>query len=227
MYFLAAIYTMKLSVPTNWQPELLDKINKTRIIEIYGKLDEDPIGGGRPSFTLPAVNKRRAEYFVSRVHSYGLKFNYLLNAVCLGNIEWSASGQSRIRRFLDWLSAIEVDTVTVAVPYLLQLIKKSYPHFQTKVSVCAQVSGPIQARYWEELGADEIALASWLVNRNFDTLKNIRLAVKCRLQVLANSRCLNGCPFSFYHYASDSHSSRAVHKRHSMDYCKFTCFSLI
>ena len=222
---------MKLSVPTNWQPDLLDNLNKSRVKEIYGKLDSDPIGGCRPTIMLPYIDKRRVKDYILNVHQYGLKFNYLLNATCLGNVEWSVSGQKRIRKFLDWLSIIGVDAVTITIPYMLQIIKKHYPYFKTKVSVSAQVSDSLQAKYWEDLGADEIVLAPWLANRNFRILREIRQAVRCRLEILANSYCLFGCPFAQHHYASDSHASRnALRTKNeisSMNYWKFTCYYLM
>jgi collagenase-like PrtC family protease len=218
---------MNLCAPTNWQPGLLDKMDKSRVLEIYGKLSSDPVGGGRPSFMLPHIDKSKVKDYILNVHEYGLKFNYLLNATCLGNIEWSVRGQKSLRSFLDWLSAIGVDTVTVSIPYLMELAKKHYPHFKTKVSVCAQVSDPFQARYWESLGADEIALSPWRLNRDFETLKVIRQAVKCGLQIYANTRCLRGCPFVQYHYSSHSHSSRTGDKESTINYCKFSCNYLL
>lgn len=38
---------MLFSVATNWQEELLDRLDKSKIIEIYAKLNSDCIGGGR------------------------------------------------------------------------------------------------------------------------------------------------------------------------------------
>ena len=218
---------MNLSVPTNWQPDLLDGINKSKVVEIYGKLDKDPIGGGRPSSILPHIDKRQVKDYILKVHQYGLKFNYLLNAVCLGNIEWTAAGQKQIRGFLDWLSAIGVDTVTVSLPYLLELVKKQYPHFETKVSVCAQVADPLQAKYWQDLGADTITLSPWALNRDFKSLREIRRTVKCKLQLYANTRCLSGCPFVQYHYSSHSHSSRTNDKSFFINYFRFSCDYLI
>jgi collagenase-like PrtC family protease len=219
---------MKLCVPTNWQPDLLEGLDKSSIIEIYGKLGRDPVGGGRPAFVLPSISSSGAKRYIQEVHRQGLKFNYLLNATCLGNSEWSIRGQKRIRRFLDWLSDIGVDAITVSIPYLLELAKRCYPHFETKVSVCAQVSNATQAKYWEELGADEIALSPWSVNRNFGALKKIRQAVKCRLQLYANTRCLIGCPFVGYHYSSLSHSSNSsgINGDFFTDYCMYSCVYL-
>lgn len=216
---------MNLSIPTNWQPGLLGGINKAKVIEIYGKLDKDPVGGGRPSYILPYLDKSRVREHVSEVHKHGLKFNYLLNATCLGNSEWSANWQKRTRSLLDWLGSIGVDAVTVGIPYLLELVKKCYPALQAKVSVCAQVSNSFQAKYWEDLGADEISLAPWSLNRDFEFLSRIRGAVKCRLQIYANTRCLSGCPFVQHHYSSISHSSASNGARNEffIDYCRYSC----
>ncbi|MHB8158424.1 MAG: U32 family peptidase, partial [Desulfocucumaceae bacterium] len=205
----------------------MDSLDKSAVIEIYGKLQRDPIGGGRPSCLFPRTDKIQAKNHVSQVHKLGLKFNYLLNATCLGNREWSAGGQRRIRDFLGWLSDIGVDTVTVSIPYLLQMIKKCYPGFRVKVSVCAQVSNAFQAKYWEGLGADEIALSPWALNRDFAGLQRVRLAVKCRLQLYVNNRCLTGCPFVQYHYSSHSHSSRTGDKEFFINYPRFSCDYLV
>ena len=219
---------MRLCVPTNWQTDLLGSLNKSKVVEIYGKLDSDPVGGGRPAFIMPHITMSGAKRYIRTVHRYGLKFNYLLNATCLGNSEWSIVGQKRIRRFLDWLAVAGADTVTVSIPYLLELVRKCYPHFKTKVSVCAQVSNAAQAKYWEDLGADEIALSPWSVNRDFNALRKIRQAVKCGLQLYANTRCLIGCPFADYHYSSLSHSSNSngINGEFFIDYCMYSCVYL-
>jgi len=220
---------MKLSVPTNWQPQLIDRLSKVSVGELYGKLDKDIVGGGRPALILSSVTKQRVKEHVALIHRNGLKFNYLLNALCMGNREWTARGQRDIRVFLDWLAEIGVDTITVAMPYVLQLIKKSYPLFRVKVSVCAGVDSAIQAKYWEELGADEISLSPWSVNRNFRLLKQIRNAVNCDLQLYANTRCLTGCPFMVYHYLGANHASNSLGGKGGflINYCEFMCNYLI
>ncbi|MDD5282184.1 MAG: U32 family peptidase [Candidatus Omnitrophica bacterium] len=220
---------MKLSVPTNWSPELINKLDKTNITEIYGKLDRDAVGGARPEFLLPFVSRRQVSDHIRLIHENGLKFNYLLNALCMGNHEWTAGGQKRIRKLLDWLAGAGVDNITVAVPYLLQLIKRSYPFFKVKVSVCAGIDNPVQARHWEDMGADVITLSPWSLNRDFILLKQIRRAVKCNLELYANNRCLIKCPFANYHYLANNHASNSQDKRSGffIDYCRFMCNFLI
>ena len=118
---------MYLSIPTNWQDDLLERINLSTTQEIYGKLERDIIGGGRSSLLLAPISKSCLAGAVSSYHKRGFKFNYLLNASCSNNIEWTSGGQRKIRKFLDWLARIGVDSVTVSIPYLLEMIKKCYP----------------------------------------------------------------------------------------------------
>jgi len=118
---------MKLLVETNWQDQLIPKIIRKNVNELYGKLATDFTVGARFSFCLPHVSESRIDkHIIKEAHKYGLKFNYLLNAVCLDNIEYSAKGHRRLHILLDWLREIGVDSVTVTIPYLAELIKRQY-----------------------------------------------------------------------------------------------------
>lgn len=219
---------MKLSVPTNWQKDLLARLNKENIAEIYGKLKEDIFGGGRSSVYLPYVSKKEVKEFVSSAHNLGLKFNYLLNSLCLSNMEWTPKGQRQIRGFLDWLAQIGVDSVTVSLPYLLQMIKKCYPALEVNVSINTDINSLTKAQTWEDLGADQLTL-SLNLNRDFETLKQIRKNVKCRLQLIANLLCLHNYPFCTYHYISTSHNSQTsskINKDLYFTYYQLQCRSL-
>ena len=96
---------MKLSVPTNWQPDLIKKIKKPNVDIVYGKLNSDFVGGGRPACICPEVKMQEAKRHVQEIHENGLKFSYLLNASCLGNHEWTIKGQRRLHKLLSWLTA--------------------------------------------------------------------------------------------------------------------------
>jgi len=216
---------MKFSIPTNWQEDLLEKIDLRKTEELFGKLEYDCVGGAHASCLLPPVRKSTVVRQIAKVHAHGLKFNYLLNAPCLSNIEWTRAGQKNIRVLLDWVSEAGADSVTVAVPYLIQLIKKCYPHFQTNVSIGGAVDTPLRAQYWEDLGADLITLSCVDVNRNFGILKKIRARVRCKLQLIANLPCLPSCHMQRYHGGIASHASREhdVSGNFHIDYCSLTC----
>lgn len=216
---------MKFSIPTNWQKDLIPQVRKEGVVELYGKLTSDFIGGVRPSFILPYVGKRAAFNYIKKTHQNNLRFNYLLNALCLDNKEFTISGQRKIHNLLDWLGNCKVDYLTVAIPYLLQLIKRQYPQFKMVVSVVAGVASPERAKYWEDLGADRITLFSPDLNRNFKLLKMIRKRVKCELQLIANLGTLYNCPFHIYHSLIISHASQSEHVSagFNIDYCILNC----
>lgn len=49
---------MKISLATNFDDNLIDKIKMYPVYEIYGKLKKDFIGGGRPDNELEDVDKK-------------------------------------------------------------------------------------------------------------------------------------------------------------------------
>jgi collagenase-like PrtC family protease len=217
---------MRFSVPTNWQEDLIPKIRKDSVEELYGKLHTDFVGGGRSSYLLPHISKKTAASHIQEAHKNGLKFNYLLNAMCLNNLEWTASGQRKLRFLLDWLAEIGVNCVTVSIPYLLELVKKRYPQLKVCVSTQPEVDGVRRAVYWQDLGADKITLSTIDVNRDFRLLKQIRKSVKCKLQLIANLWCLQGCYLHPYHCVLLDHSSQKCHpssKWFKIDYCYLSC----
>lgn len=214
---------MKLSVATNFDNSLLDQISSYPVEDIYGKLTRDFIGGGRASYSTGGINKKILEPHVKHAHKLGIRFNYLLNSVCLGNREWTRRGIKRIRGILDWLSKIKVDSVTVSIPYLAEIIKKHYPHFYLKIGIFANIDSSSRARFWEDLGADMLTLESFSINRNFQILKEIRGAVKCGLQLIANFACIPNCPMQIYHMVGLSHGSNSSDNAPFIDYCILKC----
>lgn len=213
---------MQLSLAANYDTELLMQVKPFGVTEVYGKLPADIVGGGRPTYmATPLQGEKLAEY-VRACHSNGIEFNYLLNAACLGNAEWTGSFQRRLTGLLDWLTKIEVDTVTVVLPYILQLIKKRYPHFKTKVGIYAQVDTVKRAQYWESLGADSINLESFSINRDFEKLARIRDAVSCDLQLIANHFYQPNCPFQIQHQNGFAHAS-GTKRQFLIDYPLLQC----
>lgn len=216
---------MRLSVATNFEPDLVEGIKGYPVYELFGKLPADPLGGGRASYMLSPLSRRELAAHVRDAHRHGIRFNYLLNAACLDNREWTRKGQREIRRLLDWLAELEVDAVTVSLPYLLDLVKRSYPQLEVTVGVFAGVDEARKAKMWEALGADCITLESLAVNRRFPLLASLRRSVKCDLMLLVNTNCLGSCPFARAHMVALSHASQAGHPSRGflLDYCFLRC----
>ena len=193
-------------------------------IQIYGVLPTSMLGSGGSGPDIPQMTPGQAEEYIKLAHSAGLTFNYLLNAPCMNNMEWHEDTHRELLQHLDWLSNAGVDSVTVAIPYLLELIKCHFPHLKVEVSTIAHVNSVARAKLFEGLGADSIMLDA-NINRDFKLLKAIRNAVKCELGILTNSQCLYQCPFEDYHYNTLGHASQSHNPLNGfyMDYSVFHC----
>jgi collagenase-like PrtC family protease len=163
--------------------------------------------------------------YVSALDQHDIRFNYLLNASCMGNREWGRRWQKKLMAFLDTLGTIGIRDLTVSTPFLLEQVKRRRPEFRIKVGIYAQVDTPRRARFWEDLGADAINLESFSINRSFSLLRAIRDAVQCDLQLIANHCCLPNCAMQPYHQNGFAHSSDGSN-RLFVDYCFLRCSRL-
>lgn len=216
---------MKFFVPTNWDDKLIEALDKDFVSGVYGKLASDCLGGGRPSCVSPHISRRKIAVYINKIHKKGIPFNYLANSLCLDNNEWTIRGQRNFRKLFDWLTKVNVDSVTVANAYLLEWIKKNYTSLKVNVSTIAGVNSIARAKYWEEIGADKITLSISGVSRNLRLISKIREAVKCDLQLIANLDCLYNCPFEVYHNTLASHGSQTGHRSKGffINYCYLYC----
>jgi collagenase-like PrtC family protease len=217
---------MKLSVACTFEEHLVERLAAIGCVyEVYGKLRSDCIGGGRSSYTLRSVSRRRLEATVREAHRVGIGFNYLLNAATLGGEEQTRVGQRKIRALLDYIDGIGVDSVTVAAPWLLRLVKKRHPRLKIRAGAFAVIDSPRKARAWEELGADTLCVSAIACNRDFARLAAIRQAVSCDLQLIANANCLPACAFELTHMNLLSQSSRDADRLGGfcLDYCILHC----
>ncbi|MGZ8441445.1 MAG: U32 family peptidase [Candidatus Deferrimicrobiaceae bacterium] len=216
---------MRLSVATNFDPALIETMREYPVVELFGKLREDAIGGGRAPYQLAHVSRRRHADHVRHARRAGIGFNYLLNASCLGNREMTRAGQREIEELAGWLCEIGVSSVTVSSPYLLALVKTRYPALKVRVSVFGGVDRVRKAQMWEEMGADCIVLDSILVNRELAALERIRKAVRCDLELLVNNNCLSGCALSPMHMNALSHAGQEWHGNRGflIDWCFLKC----
>jgi len=216
---------VRLSVATNFDPALVEAMREFPVVELFGKLREDAVGGGRAPYQLARVSRRRLAAHVQHARRSGIAFNYLLNASCLGNREMTRAGQKEIGELAGWLCDIGVASVTVSSPYLLTLIKTRYPGLKVRVSVFGGVDRVRKAQMWEEMGADCIVLDSILVNRELAALERIRKSVRCDLELLVNNNCLSGCALSPMHMNALSHAGQAWHGNRGffIDWCFLRC----
>src|ERR1039458_7429515 len=148
-------HAMKLTVPANYDLEVVPALARYPVTEVYGKLPGDLVGGGRPSYMGTPLGARALGRYVAVLQQHGIAFNYLFNSSCQGNREWTRPWQKRFMRLLDWLGDIGVRNLTVSTPFLLEVIKARRPQFTVKVGIYAQVDTPRRAKFWEDLGAED------------------------------------------------------------------------
>lgn len=213
------------SVPTNLQKDLLEGMNTEFVEEFYGVLDRDVVGGGRATALTPKATKKEFARHVREIHKSGIKFNYLLNSTCMGNYEWSGKFQKQIDRCLDWVSSLGIERVTVAIPYLLELIKKRYPHLEVTVSTMAEADSFRRVKFWQNMGADCITLSVHGPTRNFRLLRLLKKELKIKLKLVANTQCVPQCPAPYYHSNLSAHASQTFHPTGGfiIDYASLSC----
>jgi collagenase-like PrtC family protease len=182
------------------------------------------IGSGGSGPDSVRMAEHQVEEYIERAHSAGLKFDYLLNAPSMGNMEWDENTHQELLTHLDWISSIGVDSVTVTIPYLVELIKRQFPQLEIRVSTIGHVNSVARAKLFESLGADSITV-DINVNRNFTVLKAIRNAVNCEVTVLVNNLCLFQCPYEYYHHDGLGHASQSYNPLggYYVDYCVLRC----
>ena len=217
---------MHLSVAHTFERGIIPRLAAIdHVEEIFGKISDDPIGGGRSSFTMRRTGKSDLVAAVAEAHRHNLRYSYLLNTAGLSGLEQTRTGQRAIRRHLEFLDDAKVDGITVSLPYLCTLTKKLYPHWKIKIGAFAMIDSPMKARQWEDLGADELCLSSISCARNFPLLRSLRDAVSIKLQLIANASCLLSCVHepTHMHLLSQSSGKGARHGGFVLDYCFLNC----
>jgi len=119
---------MKLRVGANWDIAFLDAVKGTSVDALFGKLPFDIVGGARPGFVLPQVDRDDVQQYIQACHARGLEFSYLLNAPCLGNLQYSKKGYGQLIELLEWIDQSGSDSVTVGMPYLIDLVRERFPN---------------------------------------------------------------------------------------------------
>ncbi|HIV01787.1 MAG TPA: U32 family peptidase [Candidatus Caccopulliclostridium gallistercoris] len=205
---------MKISLATNFDDALIDKIKAYNIYEVYGKLNVDIIGGGRPSNYLNELHIKNFEKHVKKVRDTGINFNYLLNSACLENLNQNINWVKNVVKFLEYLKSVGVNALTVTNPYLLELIKKYFKNdFIIRVSSFACVDNYEKAKFWQEFGADIICVDFCKLNRNFKMLEYMVKNLHCKLELLCTNSCLKDCAMIHTHVNDIAHASNSMSKR--------------
>jgi collagenase-like PrtC family protease len=221
----------RLKIPHPGHFQALQELVAVKEAERLAEVDEvfmggspDVMGSGRGVLHAPLLGEIREQ--TKYAHQHGLTMNITMNATCTGGQHLSFEGYKMFSWYFEELNKAGVDAVTVAEPYLVELLR-DYP-MKTVVSCLSYVESPQRARFFEELGADMITVDT-NINRHFDILEGIVKAVSCEIRVIVNEGCLYRCPFRYSHYNLASHLSSLNQPRSPLfapDYYYDKCISL-
>jgi len=217
----------KLCISSQWNNDFLYECAYHGVYEAYGSLRTGAIGSARPAACLPETTIEHAKQHVELAHELGITFNYIINAPCMGNLEFDATGRRAIREYLEMVDGLGVDMVTVAIPYLIEVIRNDFPHLQVKASEIANINSAQRAQYFvNDLGVDTLTLEI-VINRDFRILRSIRRSIppEIELEVVVNPACLYQCPYHDYHNTIVGHTGQESHhlRGYYMDYCMMRC----
>ncbi|MBN2524998.1 MAG: U32 family peptidase [Deltaproteobacteria bacterium] len=216
---------LRLTVAHNNQTDLLPALSKLDAVEsVYGKMGGDLVGGGRSSYMLADLTFKQLKELIDQAHSYNKKFIYLLNSPCLSNKETTRKFNNELFAFIGTLVDMGVDGFVIAMPYILDLVKKHFPKVTVSVSTFAIINSITKAKIWEDKGADRIIIQQDQ-NRDFKLLDKIRRAVSCELELFANNLCMDQCPYPPFHAAFNAHSSatKELTRGFALDFCAYNC----
>ncbi|WP_445474926.1 U32 family peptidase [Methanococcoides methylutens] len=216
---------MKLYVPHIGHFEGLEELlaGSDNIYAVYMAGSPEYVGTGRTNLSAPKLEEiaQQTEY----AHSKGVKMEIVLNSSCMGGQHLTPTGYRAIDWYFDKLNSIGIDSITVADPYLVEMLAKDYD-MDVVVSVLSFVDTPQKAEFYEQLGANTIVVDP-AVNRHFDKLEAIRDTTSCKLKLLVNEACLYQCPFRYAHFNFFSHANGPGPKPNVLDdYYYYKCLSL-
>lgn len=202
-------------LPSDFKQETIDKYSEinslyehSKIYEIYGQMAPDTVFGScRVSKHLPKVDRLTLEAYVKYSKDKGIEFNYVVNPSCMENDELTAEGSKRVKFFFRMLREIGVDSLTLALPSLMEIAGYAAPELKVKASTICQINSPLKVKYYDELGIKRLVLDED-IHRKFDVLRNIRKVYNGDLEIIVNSFCTIDCPFKMFDYNSFSHSHK-------------------
>ena len=197
----------RFSVPADFKCETLEKYNilnkqyeHSCVSETYGSITVGSIcGSGRSASELPVINLKDLETYLDYSSRKGINFNYTMNAPFMLNEEFSKDGLLKIKHFLRNLYNIGVNSLTVAMPSLIEIIKSQGYDFHIKLSAIANARTPNMAKAYKEMGIEGIVVPEFM-QRDFKTLKRIRDVFGEGIEIILNTICHKDCIYRQFHY---------------------------
>lgn len=207
----------QFTIPTTFSPDFIDQLSALnqefsdsggRITEIYGSFQEGAFNSARPSKYLPAVNREQFQRHVALALDKGITFNYLFNAPSYANLEYTHEGRTELAELLRFLVDARVASVTVAIPYLVEIIRSTFPQLEVVTSTIGYVGAMAGINQFHEAGSARVVL-DVEVNRDFQFLRMASAESPVPLEIIVNPVCISQCHFKYNHYCVASMGSQS------------------
>lgn len=195
------------SVPADFRQSTIDRYvqlneaySDSRLLETYGSITVNNLmKSGRSIEGLPRVDFYELKQYVDYSRERGIGFNYTLNASFMNNDEFTREGISEILEFLMRLYEAGIRSLTVAMPSLIDIIRRSSYPFQIKASTICQITNANKAMEFKRMGVERIVVDE-SINRNFVKLKQISNTFDGPVEIIVNSICFIDCVYRIFHY---------------------------
>ena len=207
----------RFTVPADFKIETIEKyiqFNETAkgacVFETYGQMTNGGItASGRINASLPQIGLNELEKYVAFSKKHNIEFNYTINPSCMGNLEHSIEGQSKILELVNQLWNMGVTTFTVAIPGVMELIRYSKPQSRIVASTICEVNSLSKAHFYKQLGVGRIVVDTD-INRNLPLIQAMTNSCGNILEIIVNNLCIYNCAYKMFHYNHDSHCTGSM-----------------
>lgn len=179
----------------NYVEEMNGITDAVKIHEVYGSTTENAFLTARSVYRLPRYERKLFEGYIQNIRDIGLQFNYTMNASYIGPLAEIYDKQVLIKDYIKYLLEIGVNTITVSLPIIAELIREVDDRIGIEVSTIAHIDSVAQIQMWyEKYGVTKIC-NNVTKNREIGFLRNAAMFCERKnivLTLIANEFCSNG-----------------------------------
>ena len=207
-----------LSVGFNGDIELLKEIlsdSQNKIETIYTGGFWRGVSSGRFQFSDDVETLKN---IIKIAHSYNVKVAITMNSPCNVKPKEDKEWWNNLKEYMIELENVGVDSVIVAHPFIMEIVKK-YTNLELIASIICDITSVRSALYYERMGADVIVPSS-SINYDLKLLKDIKENLKkARIKLLVNEPCLGNCPWRKFHYNAVCHADKKGYDKDYIEKC--------
>jgi len=185
--------------------KLNEKYRGKKITEVYGQITTGKVtASGRMTISLPQITMKHLSHYIKACKKYGIEFNYTLNSSCMGNNEIVGEYREQIILFILELHDIGVSSFTIAMPSLIDIVKKYLPDMIIKASAICEINSLQRAQHYKRLQINRIVLDPD-ITRQIKRIRDIISVFGEDTEIIVNNVCMRNCAYKMFHYNHDAH----------------------